>query len=735
VPRYPASNRRSWKGYRTLMTLRPALLLIALGPAAAGAQTLDEVRRLAAAGDTAAALEAVDALLKRDRRNAEAQWLAGLLRYSQHIPGAKVSAPRRAAEEHFRYATRFGPDSAKYWLRLADLFRGEDLMMVRMQVGGLLGRAVEAVTAAPTDSSVAEVGYRVARLEWERHEHFGRRHTGTEAGRAAAVPGVFAEWKYWEEFLDHGVRAVPVEGENIANAEAALWQVVRARPDDIPATGLLVVLLGETYRWEEALPVARRLVRAAPDSGRAWAILGLACARTARWGEATATFDSAFARMADAERAPYLDLGRIMRRADRVRWEQMASGARARLDSLYWRAAQPLVLSGVNEVQAEYYARITYADHRWTDEWLGFRGYETDIGSVYIAYGPPDDWLVFDRSFITWVYRHARLRFQFYLTPGFTRARFADESREGLRLAQELSPARFDNIPLHRTLDTILVQTSQFRGHDDTTAVVVFGAIPVRRLEAGNSIAEAEMISGAIVTDSAGVELQRDRRQEVVRDPGPDGVLHRSWRLALPAGPYLLRAEAHLPVLDRGARSAEVLAVRAFPPGALALSDVLAANRVAPRDSTASRWTDFFIEPNGGRFLPGSSVGLLWEVYNLVPDSTGTAQYDVELRITVDAIERRAFLAQIIGGIADATGLSAVGDDQVALDWSRSVAPGPDGIVAEHVVVELRDAPEGRYTVAVTVGDRATGAVATSTRTILVNREPPGRGPEFTDFR
>jgi GWxTD domain-containing protein len=717
------------------MILRPALLLIALGPAAAGAQTLDEVRRRAAAGDTAAAIEAVDALLKRDQRNAEAQWLAGLLHYSQHIPGAKVSAPRRAAEEHFRYATRFEPDSAKYWLSLADLFRGEDLMMVRMQVGRLLGRALEAVTAAPTDSSVAEVGYRVARLEWERYEHFGRRHAAAEAGRPAWTPGVLTEWKYWEEFLDYGVREVPVDGTNILNAEAALWQVVRARPGDVRATGLLVVLLGETRRWEEAVPVARRLVRAVPDSGRAWAILGLAYARTARWGEATATFDSAFVRMTEAERAPYRDLGRIMRRADRVRWEQMASGPRARLDSLYWRAAQPLMLTDVNEVQAEYYARITYVDHRWTDDWMGFRGIETDIGAVYVAYGPPDYWFVFDQSAIVWVYRHARLRFEFYVSPGFTRFRFAGESREGLRLSQELSPARFDNIPLHRTLDTILVQTSQFRGQGDTTAVVVFGAIPVGRLEAGTSVAEAEMTSGAIVTDSAGVELQRDRRQEVVRDPGPDGVLHRSWRLALPTGPYLLRSEAHLPVLDRGARSAEMLVVRAFPPGALALSDVLAANRVAPRDSTASRWTDFFIEPNGGRFLPGSNVGLLWEVYNLVPDSTGTVQYDVELRITVDAIERRAFLAQIIGGIADATGLSAVGDDQVALDWSRSVSLGPDGVVAEHVVVELRDAPEGRYTVAVTVGDRATGAVTTATRTILVNREPPSRGPEFTDIR
>lgn len=713
--------------------LVPFLLLL-LTAVALHAQSLDHVRRLVAQGDTAGAIVAVEALLKREQRNAEAQWLAGQLYLSQHVPGAQVSAPRRKAEVHLKYATRFGPDSAKYWLSLADLYRSEDVMTVRTQVEGLLEHAVDAVAAAPTDSMVAEVGYRVARLWWVRYEHFGRRTESAEVGRSNATPGLFAEWKYWEEYLDRGVRSVPVDGTDIGNAEAALWQVIQVRPGDVAATGLLVVLLGETLRWEEAASVARRLVAVAPASGRAWALLGLAYARSGRWADATSAFDTALARMTPDERAPYVDLGQIMRRADRVAWEQMGASGRAWLDTLYWRTAQPLAISGVNEVRAEFYARITYADHRWTDQWLGFRGYETDIGAVYVAYGPPDYWLMFGRSYITWVYERSHFRFAFNLTPGYTRARFAGEAREVLRVAREESPARFDNIPLYRNLDTILVQASQFRGHDDSNAVVVFGAIPLTRLTGQARLANMEIATGAIVTDSVGGEVQRDRRGEVVRDPGPDGVINRSWRLALPAGTYLLRSEAHVAALDRGARSVETLEVRNFPTDRLVLSDVMAATRIAPRDSLASRWTDFFIEPNGGRFLPGSSVGLLWEIYNLTADSSGNAAYDVELRITVDAIERRTFLAQIIGGVADATGLSAVGDDRVALDWSRHTRIGPDGVVTEHVEVELRDAPEGRYTVSVTVGDRTTGAIATSERTILVNRDPPARIPEYTSF-
>lgn len=707
----------------------------ALVPAALAAQTVDDVRRLAAAGDTAGAIAAAEAVIRRDRRNAEAHYLAGRLYMSMHVEGARVSAPRRQAEEHFRYATRFEPDSAKYWLALADLFRADDMVTVRVQVPGLIGNAVDALGPSPDDSLTAEVGFRVARMQWERHEHFGRRNAAADAGEAAITPGIFAEWKYWEEFFERGVREVPVSGESLARAEGALWQVLRVRPGDVRCTGLLVVVLGETGRWEEAVPVARRLVAAVPDSGRAWAILGLAYARTGRWRASEAAFDTALVRMTPSEASPYRDLGRIMRRADRLRWDTLPEDGRVRLDSLYWRVAQPLALSGQNEVQAEFYARLTYVEHRWSDPWVGYRGHETDIGTVYVAYGPPDYWMVFERERIVWIYRTSHFRFLFSLTPGYARARFAGESREALRLAQEASPARFDNVPLFRTLDTILVQAAQFRDRADRTAVLVFGAIPVARMLDSVPLADIDLTTGAVVTDSVGRELQRDRRAEVVRPAAADDLLHRSWRLALPAGAYLLRAEAHLPVVERGARGMEPLDIRLFPPGPLALSDVLAADRVEPRDTLARRWRDFFLEPNGGRFLPGDSVALLWEIYDLAPDSLGMTDYDVQLRITVEAIERRSVLAQIVGGLGDAAGLTAEGDDRVTLDYTRRAPVGPDGTVVEHVTVELREAPEGRYTIAVTVLDRRTGATATRERAVLVRREPPRRQVDYGSFR
>ena len=107
----------------------------------------------------------------------------------------------------------------------------------------------------------------------------------------------------------------------------------------------------------------------------------------------------------------------------------------------------------------------------------------------------------------------------------------------------------------------------------------------------------------------------------------------------------------------------------------------------------------------------------------------------MDLRFTVDAIERHSLFAQVVGGVADAVGLSAVGDDQAVLSYERSATVPPTGILPEYLTVDLRDAPEGRYTVALTVTDLLAGTTATRERTLLVSREPPSRAPAPTSFR
>lgn len=63
-------------------------------------------------------------------------------------------------------------------------------------------------------------------------------------------------------------------------------------------------------------------------------------------------------------------------------------GRRGFLDSL-WNALDPTPGTERNEVQEEFTRRLRYADERWRAG--GRRGWDVDIGRVYIAYGEPDE--------------------------------------------------------------------------------------------------------------------------------------------------------------------------------------------------------------------------------------------------------------------------------------------------------------------------------------------------------
>jgi hypothetical protein len=204
-------------------------------------------------------------------------------------------------------------------------------------------------------------------------------------------------------------------------------------------------------------------------------------------------------------------------------------------------------------------------------------------------------------------------------------------------------------------------------------------------------------------------------------------VERRSFRFEVEPSQYLLRVEARLPAVGRAARSTSALAVRAYGTDSLTLSDVLVADRVAPRDSNFTRWTDFLLSPSAGRFAPNDPVGLLWEIYNLTPDSLGIARYTVEVRFTVLNVERRGFAARILGGLGDAVGLSARGDEQVALAYDREAAVPAGGRQVEYLVVDLDDAPLADYGISVRVVDRGTGRTVETLRRIKVTNTPLAR--------
>jgi GWxTD domain-containing protein len=708
-----------------------ALAAFASHPLAAQAACGDS---LIARGDTTGAVAACEAAIEHDKQDAESHYRAGQL-----LQGID----RGRAEEHFRTAIRIQPDSGKYWLALADLLRTEDNVFARARVAGLVGNARAAAREYGSEK-LAEIEYRSARIAWERYEQQANRYLFIEDAIAVDPSVIMGEWKGVEDFFRRQVKPDPGDpgGEDRNEAEQYLRAALAADPRSVDAAGLLAVLLGESQRWDEAVELGHQLVRAAPDSGNAWAVLGLALARKLRWADAQAAFDTALQRMTPAERAPYANLGPLLKSVDQARFAGMTPAQQTQLDSLYWAVSQPLLLASVNEAQIEFYARLAYVMHRWADPFRGVQGYETDRGAVYLRYGPPDIWAAFgrerqsqqdalqilesERNTIVWVYRPVQLRFMFSMTPGFARTTFSGDFRTFYNEQRDLFPVRFDNVPAVADMDTILVQLAQFRGDGAaTTELGVFSVMPIGHMARGAGVQQASLTTAAIIRDGLMRDVRRDQRRETIRTGDSLQVERRTFRFELVPAEYLLRVEAELGAVDRAARSTSLLALRRYGTDSLMLSDVVVANRLAPHDSTYSRWTDFFVEPSVGRFAPNAPVALLWEIYNLVPDSTGRARYSVELHITVRDIERKGFAARILGGIGDAVGLTAKGDDEVSLVYNREVTTAPGGRQVEYLTVDLENAPVATYVIMLRVTDKLTQQVAEARRQITVTAATP----------
>lgn len=700
-------------------------LLLVLGPAALRAQSVAAGDSALARGDTTAAIRAYEAATAKNLHDAEAHYRAGVLWMTRHHVGDNVSPPRQKAEEHLRYAARFQPDSAKYLSALADVFKTSPDIPSVSQVSGLIIRAADAAKKHPSPAT-ATMLYRAARVQFGRSGRAGSRPVTMDV-RELDKERAYDDEDFVDKFLNERVRN-DLDGvftTTVHDAEEYARAALVAEPRYVAAGGLLALIMVDQRRSPEAISVTRHLVAAAPDSGRAWALLGMSLTRANKWGEAQAAFDTALARMTPAQRAPYGNLALLLTPGDSDAFTRLTARAQAHVDSLYWITRQPLFLTKLNEPRTEFYTRFTYAEHKYSDMSDAFRYNRYARPDLYWRYGPAERWPVLNPGGgptvdFVWLYPHSRMR-ALYEALGGRSNRSMDLYRE----AAIVLPATFDNVPALYNLDTIDVQTAQFRGEDHRrTDIAVFSFMPVGRMARTAPHIELELNTAAIVKDSLMADVALERQD--ARLTGGDSLQmeHRTWRLNLEPRQYLLRVEALLAAIQRAASSQAALSVRSFAGDTLLMSDVVMAGRLAPRDSTPQRWTEFFLEPSSGRLDPQQPISLLWEIYNLVPDTAGVVRYHVELRVTVKEIERHGFLAELLGVLGDATGLSARGDDAVALGYNRAGNGRPGAARVEFITLNIHNAPNATYEVEVQITDQITKRVVSELRHLTVTPTP-----------
>jgi GWxTD domain-containing protein len=703
---------------------------------------------LAAAGDTAAALAELQKAVDAAPEMAEAHFQLGRL-LARHASGNEFDFRERlAAQRELLLAIDLDPSNPEY---LAEF--GELRIKQHRQVEGALilnrARSMAEREGFEGDSVLADIefglGYR-KELEYERFRD--RHHTpmlGTPISTEAytmsgnAYAGIWAS-RYVEWYLE---MAQPIPGSGEETRDEALAHYRKALEHNLKhyyAAKRMLALLLEDGRVTDYVIAAERFVRDHPDRPDVLLYLGLGLHLAAYEERADSSFHAALAGMREEDKAPFYDLSPVLRRGPAAEYSRLDKDTQGRYDDLFWRMTDPLYLTDANERRLEHWARIAYADLRFTEPSAGLRGWQTDRGVTFIRYGPPHRVARFAanvqggaNSTIVWMYEDGPV-FMFRQTPGFLQAQFAGDYQFVADEYRHARPSDYSNIPSLPMLLDLPFQIARFRGDSERDIAVEFHAeLPLEAMAEDLDLAETELETGLFVMNFAADRITGDTVSEIVQwaDASSINTL-RSWRLHLPAAGRLMAAvEARDATTGRAAAARDTFVAEFFTEDTLSISDILLADALRPLTEEPVRRTDFDIAANPSRaYSPDQPVVIYYELYGLEQDSERFASYDVSLAVKMTALNREGSALggdsnplAVIGDLADAWGFTPVGSDRLELQFSRELQMAGRDRATEYHSLDLQKAPAGQYEITLRVFDKLGQQLARRTRDFWVSRE------------
>ncbi len=719
----------------TAMILATATVAAGQDPKTTRADSLLNVAlSQARAGDTSKAIKTLERASRIAPRYAPAHFHRGLLISQTTRLGMGDVGRRTEAYRAINLALRLDRDNPFYLLELGRIRLKTPLL--RVDAERLFRKAVAAAERRGDTRVLAEVHTELGQIYERRYLTMANRHMIVGDIESFSAAEAMEDWHYTPDFLAQRTQKLQDAGEiDRRKAEEHLRVALGANPAHTGAAMSLLGLLYDLERFEEMVLLARETLRHEPRSPRLLMTLGLALHRTDKDAEARVMFDSAMALISPEERAEMFGLEALLRREAAATYASLEGSERATLDSTFWATADPLRLTAVNEAQVEFLARVAFADLRFSSTEFGLRGWRTDRGDVHIRYGHPPVVATFaptdEMGHVTtvWWYPESKLRFVFHGPPAMNSATFSGEFRSYAENARYNAPVLFDNLRSKLRVDSVPVQVARFRGTGEGAELVIYADIPTGSMLGGLDVAQGALETGLFVTDAYQRPITESRDSAVVRPAGPDRLTPRAWVRELPPGQYAYRVEAREAASGRSARALANLELSSYPAGQLLLSDILVARRIASRSGGGTAGTErraeLLIIPNASlTFAPDDTMHLYWEVYGATRDSAGTAHLEVSVAVNVTEVARAPQLgARILGGLADAVGLSEKGDDRVLLRYTFDRAiPDDAARIPNHLAIQLDKAVPGSYLLHITIKDLVSNRTATQARTITIPR-------------
>ncbi len=683
----------------------------------------------AGAGDTASALDLLERATDQAPRDADALYWRGLM-LSRSTTLSLSDTPRRLlAGWLLNRGNDIDPRNPRYLIELGRIRLKTPVL--RVEAERLFRKALSIAEASGDPAQVADVGYELGQIKARRYLTGRDRwlYTTTVIFDPVAARD---RLHYTREFLENLAQPIPNAGEvDRKDAEEYFRRALAALPTHAPSIVALMGLLYDEKRYDEMRRVAAPLAVLDTAPARLLMASGLASYKLGRLAQADTLFTRALARFSIAERAELTHLGRITRVGDSVRIDGLSAEDRARTDSAFWEAADPLLSTPENEARLEFMARLAFADLRFSDEDMRQVGWRTDRAMIVVRYGEPPVIATFapmsdadardaiGRVITVWFYPRTEAEYVFMGPPAMNYAVFAGNHRGFAEQQREEAPFLLDNLPLAMAIDTVPVQVVRFRGATPSRGeLLVAASLPTDRLYKSAEIDRGSLETSVRLGPLADVRLAHVDTMAVMLPVTRPA--QRVWVDTLDAGAdYRLRVEVRDPAVQGAVGRAHTdFTMLARDTTRLANSDILFANRRPMTGAAVGRWHELGVVPRGDLVMAQrDTFSVYWETYGLRPDADGRAKYEVRLIITLEQIERTGTnVGRFLGAIRDAVGLTPEGDEQMGMRFERNEALGTRDRIPELVTLGLGSAPNGRYRLDLVITDRTTGQVARTNR-------------------
>ena len=646
-----------------------------------------------------------------------------------------------AADTALRLATKLAPDSARYWLSLSRFNIQSGVSTMRFASTGQARDGMSAAERSGETLLLAEAADMAGMAAWRSYDAIANR--GLPSGMSKVQLENNNNWnrKNARDYVNSiATKIEPPTGDNDhATALGYFSRAVAADSSNLRYSRHLYMAYAERKKWQDLATVAARRASQFPLDFQAQLALGLAYHRLANEKGATQAFDSAFVLMDETEATRLKNLSRILRpRAskelkgqvgDSASWATLPSAQRDGLEALFWMMSDPLALTQENEFRLEFLARVVFADFRWTIDEMDLRGADTDRGDIYVRYGPPDFEMTLPGSTtdsrtrldggvtLVWDY-NSKLTFFFDLQPGFATGRVSMFDRNFVEQLRDAVPVSFANVPASRLLDTIPVRITRFRSGTDSSDAVIAARVPIDSLIRANALDRVPVDIDLRIFDQFVKVRGMESDQLIFARDSSTASLDRAWTRRVGPGINVVRVEALQADSKRGARA--MTRLEPTTNVGFGMSDVLLGSKPELRDGVTmpSRWRDVAITPSVGSFARNSAIGLLWEMYDLVPRD-GMTKYRVA--ITVEREDRMGavgFAVRVLDNVGRAVGRSQQSRDRFTIAFERQGGAVP--VQVEYLSLDMTQAPPGGYRLRVEVTDLANQKKAARSTTFRV---------------